>query len=145
MPQSLVSSYVHFVFSTKNRLRTIHDMPAAWAYLGGIARRIDARPIAIGGMEDHVHLLLELSSRLAIDKTVNLLKTNSSRWMKQRVRDFGWQRGYGAFTVSASNVQAVKTYVLTQSHHHKRRSFEEEFIVLLKKHKVDYDPKYVFD
>lgn len=65
--------------------------------------------------------------------------------MKAKTRDFAWQRGYGAFSVSASNVAAVKRYVLTQAEHHKRRTFEEEFVLLLKKHKVDYDPKYVFD
>lgn len=115
MPQSLVSSYIHFVFSTKGRRPIIKDLPATWAYLGGIARRIGAPPIAIGGMPDHVHLLLEPSSRLAIDKTVNLLKSNSSSWMKAKTRDFAWQRGYGAFSVSASNVAAVKRYVLTQA------------------------------
>ena len=145
MPQSLVSSYIHYVFSTKGRRPTIKDMPATWAYLGGIARRIGAPPIAIGGMLDHVHLLLEPSSRLAIDKTVNLLKSNSSSWMKAKVRDFAWQRCYGAFTVSASNVAAVKRYVLTQAEHHKRWTFEEEFLLLLNKHNVDYDLKYVFD
>jgi putative transposase len=145
MSQSLVSSYVHIVFSTRNRQKSIKDMPNTWAYLGGIAKRIGAPPIAIGGMTDHVHLLLEPSSRLAVDKIVNLLKSNSSRWIKKEVPAFAWQRGYGAFTVSASNVPVVKRYVLTQPEHHQRRSFEEEFVLLLKKHKVDYDPHYVFD
>jgi len=147
MPQSLVNNNLHIVYSTRDRLATIEKeiQPALYAYIAGIAKNINGNPIAIGGMPDHVHILAELPATIDIAKAVNAFKVNSSRWMKQHVRKFAWQRGYAAFSVSASNVAAVKQYVLTQAEHHKRRDFQAEYIALLKKHNVKYDVRYVFD
>jgi REP element-mobilizing transposase RayT len=99
----------------------------------------------IGGMEDHIHLLIEVPPVLAISKAVSLIKSNSSSWMKERRRDFAWQKGYGAFSVSASNLDSVRDYVKNQAAHHKKINFEDEFIQLLKRHGIEFDLRYVFD
>lgn len=147
MSQAYLSHYVHFVFSTKGRMRTIHDKhkEQLWAYLHGIAKNIGCRTLAIRGMEDHVHLLVEVPATLSLAKIVATLKSNSSRWMREKSPAFTWQRGYGAFSVSASNLPAVKEYIHGQEAHHKKRDYKAEFIALLKKHDVEYDPRYVFD
>ncbi len=95
-------------------------------------------------MEDHVHLLIELSPTMAVAKAVLLVKSNSSKWMNEAGRSFAWQKGYAAFSVSASNVDAVARYIRDQEAHHRKMSFEEEVVALLKKHNVDFDPEYVF-
>ena len=110
----------------------------------GIARRMKIDMISIGGMEDHAHMLVTLPADLDLAKAINTIKVNSSRWMKGTVPSFAWQRGYGAFSVSASNIDEVKRYIENQEQHHAKRSFEEEFTTLLKRHRVEYDPKYVF-
>ena len=110
----------------------------------GISRRMSADVIAIGGMEDHVHMLVTLPADLDVAKAINTVKVNSSRWMKGTVPSFAWQKGYGAFSVSASNIDRVKKYIENQEKHHARRSFEDEFVTLLTRHRVPYDPKYVF-
>jgi putative transposase len=147
MPQSLINNNIHFVWSTRERQRFIpvEMQPELWAYIAGIVKNLRGNPIAIGGMDDHVHILAEMPATIDIAKAVNALKVNSSRWMKQYAPKFAWQRGYAAFSVSASNVAAVKQYVLTQPEHHKRRDFKAEYIALLKKHGVKYDERYVFD
>jgi putative transposase len=146
MPQSLINNNLHIVYSTRERQRAISPevQPKLWGYMAGIAKNLGGNPIAIGGMDDHVHLLAELRATIDIAKAVNAFKVNSSRWMKQHEPKFAWQRGYAAFSVSASNVRAVKQYVLTQRDHHKRRDFKAEYIALLKKHNVKYDERYVF-
>lgn len=83
--------------------------------------------------------------RIALAKAVLLIKSNSSKWMNENGTAFGWQEGYGAFNVSASNVESVRKYILRQKEHHRKMTFKEEFIALLKKHGVDFDPRYVFD
>ena len=100
--------------------------------------------IKIGGMADHVHILFALPADVTLAHAVQVFKANSSRWMRERVPTFAWQEGYAAFSVSASGVGAVKKYIENQPEHHKRRSFEEEFLALLKKCGVAYDPKFVF-
>jgi REP element-mobilizing transposase RayT len=100
--------------------------------------------MAIGGMPDHVHVLAALPADLAIAKFVNVLKSNSSKWMRERGVEFGWQKGYGAFSVSASNLDSVTEYIENQAEHHKKRGFRQEFLALLKKHLVPFDPRYVF-
>jgi putative transposase len=101
--------------------------------------------IANGGMEDHVHLLIQLPAAIALAKAVQLLKGSSSRWINEHGDKFAWQEGYGAFSVSASNLDTVKRYIANQESHHRKTTFEQEFIAFLKKHKIEYDPKYVFD
>ena len=147
MPQAFISNNVHVVFSTLERRGLIppERQQRLWSYLAGIARNVGATPMAIGGTNDHVHVLAALPSDLAIAKFVNLLKSNSSKWMSEQRRGFAWQKGYGAFSVSASNLAAVTEYIENQATHHKRRDFRQEFLALLKKHRVPFDPNYVFE
>ena len=147
MPQSFVSNNVHIVFSTKERKPLIpsDQQKRLWAYLGGIAKNVGVTPMAIGGMPDHVHVLAALPAELAIAKFVNVLKSNSSKWMHERGVEFGWQKGYAAFSVSTSNLSSVTEYIENQAEHHKKRDFKQEFLALLKKHRVPFDPRYVFD
>jgi REP element-mobilizing transposase RayT len=100
--------------------------------------------LAVGGTQDHVHLLFHLPPSLALAKAVLLLKSNSSKWMGELGREFSWQEGYGAFSVSSSNLNAVMRYIQNQEAHHRKISFEEEFRAILKRHGVEYEPKYMF-
>jgi REP element-mobilizing transposase RayT len=147
MAHTYVSGLVHYVFSTKDRCKCIGEemRPKLWAYLGGIARQNGMKALAVGGTDDHVHVLLSLPGTMPIAKAVQLLKGGSSKWMNEHSGpEFHWQEGYGAFTLSVSHVDATVEYIRTQAEHHKKRSFEEEFIGFLKKHKIDYDPRYVW-
>jgi REP element-mobilizing transposase RayT len=117
--------------------------PKLWSYMAGIARNHNFLVLANGGMDDHVHLLIQLHPVLALANAVSLLKANSSTWMKDHGLNFSWQEGYGAFSVSASTMAAVKRYIANQEKHHRKRTFEDEFISLLEKHGIEYDPKYV--
>jgi putative transposase len=100
---------------------------------------------AVGGIEDHLHVLYDLPPTISRAESIRMLKANSSRWMTQFTPHFAWQKGSGSFSVSVSNPAAVMRYIANQREHHKKISFEEEFIALLKKHGIAYDPKYVFD
>ena len=112
-----------------------------WGYLAGICKKERIFVHEIGGMEDHIHMLIQLPPILSLSDAVLEIKASSSRWMG---KDFAWQRGFGAFSVSASNINAVVRYIRTQESHHKKMSFDNEFIALLKKHGVEFDPRYVF-
>ena len=108
---------------------------------------LDAIPIAIGGTADHVHLLTRLPANLALADCLRVVKTNSSRWVKERwsqQRNFAWQGGYGAFSVSESRRAAVIRYIRDQAQHHRRISFQDEFLVLLKNHRVEFDERYIW-
>lgn len=145
--QAFLGTYIHFVFSTKGRMRFLQGkrQKDMWAYLGGICRRLRMKALAIGGWEDHVHLLVALPADMTLARAINLLKSNSSKWMRQDMRQFAWQKRYGAFSVSASMLPTVKEYIANQEEHHRKHSFEDEFLALLKRYGVEYDPKYVFD
>ena len=142
MSHTYVQNLVHVVFSTKERRKLIptESKPRLWAYLTGACKREGIFVHAIGGMEDHAHMLIQLPPTLSLSDAVLEVKTSSSRWMG---RSFAWQRGFGAFSVSASNKPAVIRYIQTQETHHKKMSFDEEFIALLKKHGMEFDPRYV--
>src|SRR5262249_3401863 len=146
MSQTFAQNIVHIVFSTRERRKMIGKeiQPRMWAYIAGICRKEDIFVHAIGGMEDHIHGLIQLPPKFALAKAVLLIKANSSRWMSVMDRKFAWQKGYGAFSVSASNIPAVIRYIHNQESHHRKMSFDDEFLVLLKKHGMDFDPKYVF-
>ena len=146
MSHAFSQNQIHLVFSTKDRRKTIAKelQPQLWAYLVGICKRHDMLALAAGGTENHVHVLLRLPPKLALAKAILLLKANSSKWMGEHVRSFSWQEGYGAFSVSTSNIDAVVRYIQNQPAHHRKISFEDEFRSLLRKHGVDYDPKFVF-
>jgi putative transposase len=146
MAHAYSRNHIHLVFSTKERRNFIEKewQPRLWAYLAGICENHEMIAVAIGGTENHAHILFHLSPKLALAKAVQLLKGNSSKWMGEQGIRFAWQEGYGAFSVSASNLDQVTRYIHNQVAHHREFSFEEEFRALLKKHRVDYDPKYVF-
>ena len=112
--------------------------------MAGICQSHGLMAVEIGGIENHVHLLLHLPPALALSKAVLLIKSNSSKWMNEMHKKFAWQDGYGAFNVSASSVESVVRYVRNQKQHHRKMSFEDEYILLLKRHGIAYEPKYVF-
>jgi putative transposase len=146
MPHSYSQDYQHIVFSTKERRKLISKsmQPKLWAYMAGIGRNHGFLVLANGGMEDHVHLLVQVPARIAAARVVSLVKANSSGWMNDHGMKFAWQEGYGAFSVSKSNLGAVTRYINNQEKHHRKMTFEEEFIGFLKKLGIEYDPKYVF-
>ena len=145
MSHTYSQNVVHVVFSTKERRNTIpaEFRPKLWAYIAGICKKHAIFVHAIGGIEDHVHLLMQIPPSLALAKTVAAIKANSARWANQSANKVEWQEGYGAFSVSASNIPAVVRYIQNQDAHHRRMSFADEFRALLKKHGVEYDPRFV--
>ena len=147
MSHTYAQNVVHIVFSTKERRPLIAKefQPKMWAYIGGICKKEGIFIHAIGGMEDHIHLALQIPPTLALGKAVMTIKANSSRWMSEQGKDFAWQKGYGAFSVSAANIPAVVRYILRQGSYHKKVDFQREFITMLKRADVPFDPRYVFD
>ena len=140
----------HLIFSTKGRVPFIDSSlkPRLLPYMGGIVRELDSTAICINGTEDHVHLLIASPPALAIADLMRVVKTNSSRWVHLEFPDraaFAWQTGYGGFSVSGSNVEAVRQYILDQEEHHRRLSFQEEFIAFLKRHGIAYDERYIWE
>jgi putative transposase len=149
MPHSYVSNLMHCTFSTKERFPFIQpDLESKlWAYIGGIARKNRMKALAVGGVADHVHALLSLPAAMNFAKAVQLIKGGSSKWVHDsfsKYRQFGWQEGYGAFSVSASQVAKTIRYIANQRAHHRKTGFEEEFLTLLNKHAIEYDRRYVF-
>lgn len=148
MGQSYTNLLYHLVFSTKDRnpLITVDLKPRLYDYLGGTIRGLGGVSLGIGGMEEHVHVLTKLRPDKAVSAVLRDLKANASGWMHDvfpEVRDFAWQRGYGAFTVSYSQVERVQRYIAEQERHHRRRSFREEFVELLIKNGVEFDERYL--
>jgi REP element-mobilizing transposase RayT len=122
--------------------------PRLFAYFGGILRDLKCVLLAAGGIEDHVHLLVSLSREVSVAQTVREIKANSSRWVHESFperRSFAWQNGYGAFSVSRSQLESVKAYLANQREHHRKQTFQKEFIALLKKHDIQYDERYLWD
>jgi putative transposase len=133
MPHSYVSSVFHVVFSTRQRTQLIPaaSQPRLWNYLAGIARNHGIHALAIGGTGNHVHLLMTIPPDTALADAVRTLKANSSRLMRESSALFAWQEGYGAFSVSPSQLEGVKRYIANQAAHHARQSYEEEFHAML--------------
>ncbi len=133
------------VFSTKGRGKLIP--PAAQArfhtYITGICGNIGVHVHAIGGVQEHLHLLLQIPATVTIAKAIQTIKVNSSKWANEQGWNFAWQEGSAAFSVSASLIPRVTRYIERQEEHHKRSGFQDELIALLKKHGVAYDPRYV--
>ena len=147
---SYISSYYHCIFSTKERRPLIKPelQERLWPFLGGIARNNNMRAIEIGGVADHVHVLLSLPSTLPIAKAVQLIKGGSSKWVHDtftEYRSFAWQAKYGAFGVSVSQLDRIIQYIKNQPAHHHKMSFQEEFVAFLKKHRVVYDERYLWE
>jgi len=150
MGQSLVKNYLHIIYSTKQRQPFIHAPVDAelYSYLGGICRNLECNPVKIGGYTDHVHILCMLSKKIAVMKLLEEVKSHSSKWMKTKgpsLLDFYWQGGYGAFSVSPAQVEAVKEYIERQAEHHHHKTFQEEYREFLKEYNVEYDERYIWD
>ena len=150
MSQSLVKNLLHLVYSTKHRQpwisKDIRDN--LYAYQSGIFEAWDSPALLIGGVEDHVHALFSLSKNHALKKVVEEVKKGSSKWMKQqapRLKDFYWQNGYAAFSVSQSNVEEVKHYIANQEEHHRKMTFQEELRLFFQRHEITFDERYVWD
>ncbi|MCA1614881.1 MAG: IS200/IS605 family transposase [Acidobacteria bacterium] len=146
MPHTFTNLLTHVIFGTKDRAPLIGAelRPELHAYVGGIVRELGGRAVAINGVADHVHLLVSLPPTLSLSDMMRVLKANSSRWVKETRRiPFAWQAGYGAFSVSRSNVSAVANYIARQEEHHRRLSFRDEFITFLRRHGVEYDERYI--
>ena len=150
MPQSLAKLNIHLVYSTKHREYLIEDSirPRLHAYVGGILLKTGCIPIEINSEPDHAHLLFLLGRNIALSKLVGILKTSATDWLRSQDKElvhFHWQNGYGAFSVSSSNVPAVRAYIRNQKAHHRESSFQDEFRILLRKHGIEWDERYVWD
>lgn len=149
MAHSYVSLKVHYIFSTKNRQKIITPEleQRLWPYMGGIARENKMIALAVGGIDDHVHLLLALPSTLSVAKAIQLVKGGSSKWVSETFpshRDFEWQEGYGAFSISMSHIDDTIAYINNQKEHHRQQTFEEEYLAILRKHGIEYDERYIW-
>jgi REP element-mobilizing transposase RayT len=144
MSQSYSHNLIHCVFGTKDRRDSIRNPEELWRYIVAVAYTKKIHVVSAGGTGNHVHLLVLLPQTIALATAMQEIKTNSSRWMRETNRLFQWQRGYGAFSVSESQRQTVAHYIANQAEHHRRWSFEEEYMALLKRSGVEYDPRYVF-
>jgi REP element-mobilizing transposase RayT len=146
MGHSYSQNLVHCVYSTENRRNLILPelQPKLWAFKSSIAKRKGIYVITAGGTANHAHVLIALPPILTLARVLQTIKAYSSRWMSEHGVDFKWQEGYGAFSVSPSQIQTVVNYIQNQETHHAKRSFEEEFVFLLKSSGLEYDPRYVF-
>ena len=149
MPKSYTNLLYHLVFSTRERkpIITAERQPRLYEYVGGIIRELGGIALAIGGVEDHLHLLAKLRPDKALSDVLRDLKANSSGWMHDvfpDAQDFSWQKGYGAFSVSTSLVPAVTAYINNQEEHHKKRSFRDEFIVMLRVNEIEFDERFLW-
>jgi putative transposase len=150
MPQSLSKVTLHIIFSTKNREPWLDSdvRPRMHAYLATICRDLGAELVRVGGVADHVHIVTTLPRTVSQAELIEQAKKTSSKWIKTldpRYRGFFWQRGYSAFSVSSSQLDAVLQYIEAQQEHHRRRTFQEEYLELLRKHDVDFDERYLWD
>jgi putative transposase len=139
---------LHFIFSTQGRRPLIKPdfRVDLFAYLGGIVHEMDGTALIVNGTADHVHMLARLRPVHSAAEVVRIVKANSSRCVHEKWdREFAWQTGYGVFSVSESNVGAVRKYIAEQEEHHRKHSFQEEFVAFLKKNNVAYDERYIWD
>ncbi len=149
MSHSYVSNIMHCVFSTKERTKWITSdlKKRLFPYMGGIAKTNKIPALEIGGVDNHVHLLLSVPSTMTVAKALQLIKGGSSKWIHDTFTEhkhFSWQEGYGAFSVSISQIQETIAYIKRQEDHHQRKSFKEEFLSFLIKHNIEYDERYVW-
>lgn len=150
MPQSLSRILIHLVFSTKNRERVLSPgiQSELHPYLAGILDNIQCPSLQVGGVEDHVHMLFGLSRTRTMADVVETVKTSSSKWIKTKdagSADFRWQSGYGAFSVSQSDADAVISYIRNQARHHQKMTFQDEYRRLLERYQVAFDERYMWD
>jgi len=150
MPQSLSFLLVHIIFSTKDRTPSLNASvrPNLHAYLATVARNADCECYRVGGVADHVHLAIRISRTIAVAQVIENLKTSSSKWLKTQspeLAHFAWQRGYGAFSVGPTDLQALIAYIDAQEEHHRTHSFQEEYRAFLKRYGVEFDERYIWD
>ncbi|MBO7566558.1 MAG: IS200/IS605 family transposase [Bacteroidales bacterium] len=149
MPQSLCKNYIHLVFSTKRRQSLIptDSLEGFFHYIGGVVNGIGCQSVVVGGIENHVHILFELSRTMALSVAVNKIKSNSSKWIRSEMQvfDFDWQDGYAAFSVGQSNVEAVRKYIDNQREHHQKEDYQNELKRYFQIYKINYDERYVWD
>ena len=150
MGHSYTSCHVHYAFSTKERVKLItRDLQQRlWPHMGGIARKNGMTALAIGGTDDHAHLLVSLPATMSMAKGIQLIKAGAPKWVHDKfpsLRKFAWQEGYGGFSIGVSQVAATIAYIENQHEHHRRKPFQEEFLAFLKRHGVEYDERYVWD
>ena len=148
MSQSFAKNYIHLIFATKYRENIIKqtDLSELYAYITGILNHIDCPMICIGGTTNHVHVLCVLNKNMALSKMVEEVKRSSSKWIKSKdpfYRQFGWQNGYGAFSVSQSKVEIVVKYIQNQEEHHKKMLFVDELKMFLREYDVEYREEYL--
>jgi len=144
MGHSFTKSFFHCVFSTKDRRNLIPAdlQPGLWRYIGGIARTNKFTALTVGGTSDHVHVLLSIPATMPLAKAVQLIKAGSSKWLRQTfalLHGFGWQEGYGAFSIGVSQVDDTIRYIASQAEHHRTRGFEQEFRSFLSRHAIAID------
>ena len=149
MPQSLAKVYIHVIFSTKNREPLLAEewRDELFRILGGAANNLGCQSLIVGGVADHVHLLFQLGRTISIADAVGKIKSTSSLWIGQTpgLSGFNWQAGYAAFSVSQSNLEAVRTYIRNQPEHHRKESFQDELREWLRRYEIEWDERYVWD
>ena len=149
MANTYTQLYTHIVFHTKSTGIIIRDedLERVFQYIGGIIREEGAIPFAVGGVEDHIHILTTLPKTIALADFVRTIKAKSSKWLKtvdSYYESFQWQEGYGAFSVSPSAMKRTKNYIFNQAEHHKTKSYRDEYGETLKKYGIKYDERYAF-
>jgi putative transposase len=148
MPQSLANVLVHLVFSTRDRAPHLtpelrHDL---FPYTGGLLRNIECPLLQIGGVADHVHILIRLPRTMTLAQVVEKVKTSTSKWVKTKgLQDFAWQAGYGAFSVGNRDLDQVMAYIQSQEEHHRQVSYQDELRLLFREAGIDFDERYVWD
>lgn len=150
MANTYTCLHYHVIFSTKQRERWLSaDIEQrVWSYLGGIACQNDLKPLLIGGVDDHVHMLFSMPPSISVSDALKRIKGGSSGWVKDNfptLQRFGWQDGCGAFTVSKSQIREIEDYIRSQREHHRVKTFQEEYRAFLDKHEVEYDERYLWD
>lgn len=149
MPHSFACNRLHCVFSTKERRPLIPEAleTRLYKFVSVVAEKRGIKVMAVGGTDNHIHMLIGLPATMALADALQTIKGVSSKWLNEQPGGrprFAWQQGYAAFSVSTSHVEATIAYIRNQKKHHAKRTFEEEFIAFLKKNNADYDPRFVF-
>ena len=150
MSQSYTSSLYHCVWSTRYRRRSIRTQfqQDLWECLAAIAKKKHMKALAVGGIEDHVHVLLSIPATIDIARAIQLIKGGASKWVNetfQKLTRFSWQKGYGAFSIGISQLEDTIDYINRQAEHHAQRSFQDEFVAMLDKNRISYDPQRLWD
>jgi len=149
MPNTFSNLLFHIVFSTKERRKLLSKdvRDRLYPYISGIANKNNFKILVIGGVDDHIHILLSLRPDLPVSKALQFIKGASSKWIHDtfsNLKIFSWQEGYSAFTVSKSQIGKIKNYIANQEEHHKKMGFEEEYLEFLKRNNIDFNSKYLF-